>query len=130
MKVIFKHYTPIYICSVKLKILFIMETLAHSKLKAIAYSKTNSRIFNWPKFWQMMEFNRFGVISWTLLIVACFSGIVAGLFVDGTSLFQITLIAASTMFTLCMILAVAPIKIILTAGVLSVFINILLMVFS
>lgn len=106
-----------------------METLAHSKFRVQTEEKTITKKKDIKAFWEMMEFNRFGVIAWTLSIVACFSGIVAGFFVDGSSQFEITMAAAPTMATLVSILVVAPVRWVMGIGAIAVLINILLMIF-
>ncbi len=106
-----------------------METLAHSKFRSQTVEKSMSKKKDTAAFWEMMEFNRFGVIAWTLSIVACFSGIVAGFFVDGTNQLEITLVAIPPMATLVSILVVAPIRWVLGVGIAAVLINILLMLF-
>lgn len=110
-----------------------METTMNQTASAsFVTTKTKSSVKTTTKsdFWEKAEFNRFGIIAFTLSIVACTSGIVAGLFVDGTSLFQMILMVAPTMFTLCMILAVAPIKVIIGAGAAALVIDMSMMLFS
>lgn len=110
-----------------------METTMNQTASAsFVSSKTSSVTQHKVKsdFWERAEFNRFGIIAFTLSLVACTSGIIAGLFVDGSSLFQMILMVAPTMFTLCMILAVAPIRVIIGAGVVALIIDFGMMVFS
>jgi hypothetical protein len=107
-----------------------METLAHSKFRIGTVEKDITVKKKVKAFWAMLEFNRFGVVAWVLSVVACFSGIVAGLFLDGSNQFQTTLIIAPTMLTLCMILAVAPIRVILAVGIGTIIIDLLMILFS
>jgi hypothetical protein len=106
-----------------------METLAHSKFGTQTVDKSITKNKDMKDFWEMLEFNRFGVIVFVLSIVACFSGIVAGLFVDGDNQFETTLVAALAMATLVSILIVAPIRWIIGVGIAAILINTLLIIF-
>ena len=68
------------------------------------------------------EFNRYGLISVILLIVGCSGGIAVGLGAIG-SVITITLVVIPTMTTLSLLLAVAPMKWILRAGIAATAIN-------
>lgn len=73
-------------------------------------------------FAENTEFNRFGLICAILLIVGCSGGIAVGL---GAGAYLGTLIAAvvPTMMTLSLLLAVAPMRYVMTAGIVSTAIN-------
>jgi len=103
-----------------------MEAVLHTSI-----TKKNVNIKSKAKsdFWEMAEFNRFGVIAFVLAIVACFSAVVAGFFVDGSSQLELTLAIIPTMATLCSILVVAPVRIITIVGALSIVADVLLMIF-
>jgi hypothetical protein len=73
------------------------------------------------------EENRFGMISAILLIVGCAGGITVGMGGIGNDLALIALIA-STMFCLSMILAVAPMKYVVGAGLAAAIIDILVLI--
>lgn len=75
-------------------------------------------------FGKNTEFNRFGLISATLLIVGTLGGLAAGL---GAIEYVWALIAivVPTMLTLSLLLAVAPMKYILGAGIVSVIVDVL-----
>ncbi|MCR9171142.1 MAG: hypothetical protein NXI10_01525 [bacterium] len=68
------------------------------------------------------EFNRFGLICAVILVVGCSGGLAVGL---GGVQYIGTLIAAviPTMITLSLLLAVAPMKYIMTAGLTATVIN-------
>ena len=70
------------------------------------------------------EFNRFGLISAVLLTVGCTGGLAVGL---GAVEYVIALIAIviPTMITLSLLLAVAPMKYIMTMGIVSTAINLI-----
>jgi hypothetical protein len=75
-------------------------------------------------FGRNTEFHRFGLISATLLITGCLGGFAVGL--GGVeSTFALTMLVIPMMTTLSLLLAVAPMKYILTAGSVSVAIDLL-----
>ncbi len=92
---------------------------------SISSTNTVSTASN-KKFWEMLEFNRFGVIAWVLSVVACMSGITAGFFVAGDSQLDLTMVALPTMLTLCTILIVAPMRWILGVGAVAILIDLLI----
>lgn len=108
-----------------------MDTVAYSHeqqisvKEAVAVKKTKSK----STFWESVEFNRFGVIAFVLAIVGCLSGITAGFFVNGASQLDLTAVILPTMGTLCMILAVAPMRVIIGIGSLAVLIDLAIIIF-
>ena len=74
------------------------------------------------------EFNRFGVICVVLTIVGCLGGAAVGLGAIGSTLALVTIIVP-TMITLSFLLAVSPMKWILTAASISVAIDILMIAY-
>lgn len=70
------------------------------------------------------EFNRFGLISAILLIVGCSGGIAVGLGGVESTLALICIIIP-TMTTLSLLLAVSPMKYIMTSGIAATIINFL-----
>lgn len=77
---------------------------------------------------QASEFNRFGLISVIILLIGCLGGIAVGL---GAIKYTTTLILVivPTMTTLSLLLAVSPMKWIMTLGTISVIIDVLLIVY-
>jgi hypothetical protein len=75
-----------------------------------------------------IEFNRFGFIAVILLVVGCLGGLTVGL---GAIENTIALIAVviPTMITLSFLIAVAPMRWILIAGLTSVIIDLLLIIY-
>jgi hypothetical protein len=70
------------------------------------------------------EFNRFGLISAILLIVGCTGGLAVGM--GGVeSVFALIMLVIPTMTTLSLLLAVAPMRYILTSGIIATSINLL-----
>ena len=80
------------------------------------------------KLLEKAEFNRFGIISVVLLIVGCMGGLAVGLGAV-ESVFTLTLVVVPTMITLSLLLAVAPMKFIFTAGFVSAIIDTLLILY-
>jgi len=73
--------------------------------------------------------NRYGISAILLIAVGCLAGAVVGLGgID--SVIQMSLLAATTMFTMAMILAVAPMKIIVWSGVIAITLDIVLLIFN
>lgn len=74
------------------------------------------------------EFNRFGLICVILTVVGCLGGVAVGL---GAVNYTITLIGVvvPTMMTLSLLIAVAPMRYILTVASISVVIDLILIVF-
>ncbi|MGB0914710.1 MAG: hypothetical protein ACPGVI_01505 [Crocinitomicaceae bacterium] len=70
------------------------------------------------------EFNRFGLISAILLIVGCLGGLTIGMGAI-EHVWMITLVIIPTMTTLSLLLAVAPMKYIISAGTAAVIIDLL-----
>lgn len=74
------------------------------------------------------EFNRFGLIFVILTIVGCMGGIAVGQGAVGST-FLLSLIVVPTMATLSLLLAVSPMKWILTAALISVIVDILIILY-
>jgi hypothetical protein len=79
-------------------------------------------------FAENTEFNRFGLICAVLLIVGCSGGIAVGL---GAVEYVGALIAVvvPTMITLSLLLAVAPMRAVMTAGIISTAINFIMIAY-
>lgn len=74
------------------------------------------------------EFNRFGLISVVILVIGCLGGLTVGLGAV-QSTFAMILVVVPTMATLSMLLAVAPMKYVITGAAISVIIDILFLGF-
>lgn len=74
------------------------------------------------------EFNRYGLISAVLLIVGCMGGLAVGLGAVEHVL-TLSLVVLPTMATLSFILAVAPMRIILTIGSIAAAIDAILIAY-
>lgn len=80
------------------------------------------------KFISDSEFNRFGLIFVILTIVGCLGGMAVGLGAVNSTLL-LSLIIVPTMATLSLLLAVSPMKWILTAASISVCIDLLIIIY-
>ena len=82
----------------------------------------------WSKEYELkLEFNRFGIISMCILIVSCLGGITVGL--GGlNNIYHVVMLASTTMATVVLILAVCPMKWILTSSVIAILVDVLLMI--
>ena len=75
-----------------------------------------------------IEFNRFGAISIILLIVGCLGGLTVGAGAVN-EVWSLTLIVIPTMTTLSLLIAVAPMKYIITSGIIAVSIDVLMLIY-
>ena len=91
--------------------------------------EANVKEVNQNKAWEKdAEFNRFGLISVVLLIVGCLGGITVGMgAID--HLWSLTLVIIPSMTTLSLLLAVAPMRYIFYATLVSILIDISLLVY-
>jgi hypothetical protein len=83
---------------------------------------------NFEKLLSDSEFNRFGLIAVILTVVGCLGGIAVGLGAIESTV-ALTAVIIPTMATLSLLLAVAPMRYILTATGISLFIDIALILF-
>ena len=104
-----------------------METTVSSSA-AFTHSKSTSHAPVQSKFWDMLEFNRFGVIAMLLTIVGCVGGIAVA-YGAHNELFQIALVAFPTIITLALILAVAPMRLLVWLTGLALVIDMLVLIF-
>jgi hypothetical protein len=82
----------------------------------------------WERIMEISEFNRYSVIAVALLIVGCLGGIAVGMGAV-KHVFTLILVVVPTMATLSFLLAIAPMKWIYAAGLTSIIIDILLMLY-
>jgi hypothetical protein len=80
------------------------------------------------KFLSDSEFNRFGLICVILTVVGCLGGIAVGLGAINYT-FTLVLVTIPTMLTLSLLLAVSPMKWVLSAASVSVVIDVLLILY-
>lgn len=77
---------------------------------------------------EALEFNRFGVISVVLLVVGCLGGLTVG-FGAVKEFWSLILIVVPTMVTLSLLLAVTPMRYIMTAAIATVAIDLLMLLY-
>jgi hypothetical protein len=80
------------------------------------------------KYEETLEFNRFGIISILLIVVACLGGIAAGNVLDSTP--AVVLVVLSCMAVEALILAVQPMKWIIMSSIFSVLLSISMILFG
>lgn len=74
------------------------------------------------------EFNRFGLICVILTVVGCMGGTAVGMGAIGST-FSLTMVTIPTMLTLSLLLAVSPMRWILSAAALSVGIDLIMIIY-
>lgn len=73
--------------------------------------------------------NRYGIMAILMLVVGCLGGVAVG--TGGLeSTFQLFLLAFSTMFALSMMLAVAPMKLIIWSGLVAIAVDLIVITFN
>lgn len=73
--------------------------------------------------------NRYGIMAILMLVVGCLGGVAVG--TGGlNSTIQLFMLAFSTMFSLSMMLAVAPMKWIIYSGILAIVIDLIIIAFN
>jgi hypothetical protein len=107
-----------------------METIIKSHRVKIAVTTANAEIrtSSAAGFWQRIEFMRFGIIPMLLVVVACMGGIAAAFGAKDDAV-KLGLIAFPTILTLAFTLAVAPMRVIVWSGIISVLIQIAVLIF-
>jgi hypothetical protein len=97
-----------------------------------AQVKPHQDTFSGVKFldhlFEEREMNRYGIISILLLFVGCLAGIAVGLGAM-TSAFQITVLIIPTMAALTMILAVAPMRLLIWTCLIACTIDIIMIIY-
>ncbi len=84
----------------------------------------------WNKIFKgELEVNRFGLIAVLLLIVGCLGGVTVGLGAIESTV-QLTLVVVPTMTALTLLLAVAPMKYIMTASAIAIAIDLLILLIN
>lgn len=105
-----------------------MNSTYHANQATVASGKTNkSSLSITSDFWKQIEFNRFGIICVLLIVVACVGGIAAATAIR-VSTEQLVLVAIPVMAVEALILAVAPMKYISWASLISVIISLIIII--
>jgi hypothetical protein len=86
----------------------------------------SSNTISQSNFYTNLEFNRFGWIAIILTVVGCLGGLTVGMGAIKNTI-SLTVVVIPTMITLSLLLAVSPMKWIVNAAIVSIFIDLLLM---
>ena len=106
-----------------------METLHDSATTEIQQDKIAANSSWLAKFEKDAEFNRYGLTSMFFLLIGICGGVAIGVSACA-HIWQISAIAIFTMLSLSLMLAVAPMKYILRATALALFVDIFLVVMN
>ena len=105
-----------------------METsIKSSQTKNNNYTSETNSIAN-SKFWENLEFNRFGIISMLILIIGCIGGVAAS-FGAHDDILKLGMIVFPTIISLALILGVAPMKLIIYVCSIAVVLDIIVLMF-
>lgn len=80
------------------------------------------------EFWKNVEFNRFGIISMLLLVIACTGGVAAS-FGARSNTIELCTVAFPTMIALSLVLGVAPMKAIIYTSIVAIILDLLVLIF-
>lgn len=80
------------------------------------------------KFWENVEFNRFGIISILLVVIGCIGGFAAA-FGAKADVIKLAMIAFPTIISLALTLAVAPMRVIIWVSATAILLDLLVFVF-
>ncbi len=98
-----------------------METLAKEYVVPVSIETKSETKISTSDFWEEMEFNRFGIVSLLLVFSVCFGSITVAYTINNPA--GLLLGVFSTGLVLISILAIAPMRIILTMGVIAFLTN-------
>lgn len=79
-------------------------------------------------FWKKAEFNRFGIIPVLLLFVGCIGGLAAS-YGAGESTIRLAMVAFPSIIALALILAVAPMRLVLVSSIIAILLDLIVLVF-
>lgn len=96
-------------------------TITDSKTQSVQENKLNA-------FWKDAEFNRFGIIPVTLLLVACIGGFAAS-YGAGGSAFRLGMVAFPSIVALALMLAVAPMRLIFWSTAIAIILDLFVLIF-
>jgi len=105
-----------------------MKSNAVNLSRAKDHVKTQTQSQTQSKFWEMAEFNRFGIISMILLFVGCIGGFAAS-FGAETDVIKLGAVVFPTIFTLAFILSVSPMKLIIYSAAFALIVDLCILIF-
>ncbi|MBK6521413.1 MAG: hypothetical protein KBG47_02420 [Bacteroidia bacterium] len=104
-----------------------METTISKQQSINASSKSEAHAKPLSKFWEMVEFNRYGAIAMMLIVIGCLGGFAAS-YAAGANVYKIALIVFPTILSLAFILAVMPMRLIVWVSTIAVLLDIALLI--
>lgn len=105
-----------------------METAIKSKHTHNSSSAEKTTSNKVMAFWEILEFNRFGIISMLVVILGCVGGMAAS-FGAGDDALKLAIIAYPTIISLSLILAGAKMRAIIYVSVIAVILDLIVLVF-
>jgi hypothetical protein len=105
-----------------------METTMKTKQAKNLATNERSTTNSMTAFWEMLEFNRFGIISMLVVILGCMGGMAAS-FGAGANALKLAMIAFPTIISLALILAVSPMKGIMYLSVIALILDLIVLIF-
>jgi len=105
-----------------------METTI-SKQQTINDSTEIANAKPMSSFWQMAEFNRYGIMAMMLVVLGCMGGFAAS-YAAGNNEFKIALVAFPTILSLSFMLAVMPMRLIVWSSSIAIALDIALLIFQ
>ncbi|MES2566880.1 MAG: hypothetical protein V4565_08435 [Bacteroidota bacterium] len=91
-------------------------------------ANTNEAKNSITAFWSKMEFNRFGIISMLVVFIGCLGGAAAAYGAQDDTI-KLALIAFPTIISLALVLAVAPMRVILYLSGVAVLLDLIILIF-
>lgn len=104
-------------------------TISKSQSVNVSQKHEATKATSLSSFWQMAEFNRYGIIAMVLTVLGCMGGFAAS-YGAGDNIFKIALIVFPTILSLAFILGVMPMRLIVWSSSIAVTIDVLLIISS
>jgi hypothetical protein len=106
-----------------------MQTTIQSQPVRIKSAKAESaQKTTLSQFWEQAETIRFGIIPYLLIVIGCMGGIAAA-FGAGNSAFELAVVVFPTILSLAFMLAVAPMRLILSMSLIAIILDIAILIF-
>lgn len=101
-----------------------METTIKSTHKNASHSATNTM----SPLWKKMEFSRFGIIAILVVVLGCLGGLAAS-FGASDNILKLAMVAFPTIIALALVLAVAPMRVIIYVSAIALVLDMLVLIF-
>ena len=105
-----------------------METSIKSKNERTSVQNQSSKKETYSLFWGNVEFNRFGIISMLILFIGCIGGFAASFGAHG-DIIKLAMIVFPTIIALALILAVAPMRLIIYLSTIAIILDLIVLIF-